>query len=124
MLSKKRFLHTYNIQIEDNGILDFVVNNHKLGVYSKDDFKNMYNIIKNKDWDKVKEVADRAMKSVEDYARAHPGELSSEQKLDMALQAIENALVAENIKFSAKMTKRTIAYIKDCVAWFNGMNGR
>ncbi len=82
------------------------------------------NIIKNKDWDKVKEVADRVMKSVEDYARAHPGELSSEQKLDMALQSIENALTAEGIKFSAKMTKRTIAYIKDCVAWFNGMNGR
>ena len=49
MLSKKRFLHTYNIPIEDNGLIDFVVNNHKLGVYSKDDFKNMYNIIKNKD---------------------------------------------------------------------------
>ena len=37
MLSKKRFLHTYNIPIEDNGLIDFVVNNHKLGVYSKDE---------------------------------------------------------------------------------------
>ena len=49
MLNKKRFLHTYNVSIEDNGLIDFVVNNHKLEVYSKDDFKNMYNVIKNKD---------------------------------------------------------------------------
>ena len=49
MLNKKRFLHTYNVPIEDNGLMDFIVNNYKLDVYSKDDFKDMYNIIKNKD---------------------------------------------------------------------------
>lgn len=80
------------------------------------------NTIKNKNWDKVKEIADRVMKSVEAYAKAHPGELSSEQKLDMALESIETALTAENIKFSAKLTKRTVAYIKECISWFNDMN--
>lgn len=49
MLTKKRFLHTYNIPIENDNLIDVVINNNNLEIYSKDDFKDIYNIIKNKD---------------------------------------------------------------------------
>lgn len=46
MSDKKRFLHTYFTLIENSHLIDTVINDYTLRVYSENDFENMYNIIK------------------------------------------------------------------------------
>ena len=79
------------------------------------------NTIKNKNWNQVQSLADAAMRNVEQYCREHPGELTSEQKLEMALESIREGLAAVGIKFDDKLCNRTIAYIKASITWFNEM---
>ena len=78
------------------------------------------NIIKNKNWSLVMSIADAAMKKVEDYSREHPG-MSSDEKLEMALQAIKAGLGVAGIKFDDALIKRIIEYIKQSISWFNEM---
>ena len=78
------------------------------------------NIIKNKNWTLVMSIADAAMRKVEDYSKEHPG-MSSDEKLEMALQAVKAGLGVANIKFDDKLVKRIIEYIKQSISWFNEM---
>lgn len=73
------------------------------------------NIIKNKNWNLITTIADAAMKTVEDYARTHPG-MTSDEKQEMALTAIKEALAAANIKVDTKALERIINYIKEAIA--------
>lgn len=79
------------------------------------------NTIKNKNWNQVQALADAAMRKVEQYSREHPGEMTGEQKLEMALECIREGLASIGIKFDDKLMNRTIAYIRDCISWFNEM---
>lgn len=65
-------------------------------------------------------IADAAMRKVEDYSKEHPG-MSSDEKLEMALQAVKAGLGVANIKFDDKLVKRIIDYIKESISWFNEM---
>jgi len=78
------------------------------------------NIIKNKNWNMVMDIADAAMRKVEEYSREHPG-MSSDEKLDMALEAIKAGLEVAGIKLDKALLERIIAYIKQSISWFNEM---
>ena len=78
------------------------------------------NIIKTKNWKLVQEIADKAMATVEAYSKAHPN-MSSDEKLEMALEAIKSGLEAVNIKITNALLEQIKAYIKQCISWFNEM---
>jgi len=78
------------------------------------------NIIKNKNWKLVMAIADEAMKAVEVYAKEHPG-MSSDDKLNMAIESIKSGLAVAGIKVDEVLLKRIIDYIKESINWFNGM---
>ena len=78
------------------------------------------NIIKNKDWATIMDIADASMRKVEDYSKKHP-DMSSEEKLDMALESIKAGLEVVGIKLDKDLINRIIAYIKESIYWFNGM---
>ena len=78
------------------------------------------NIVKNKDWATVMDIADAAMRKVEEYSKEHPG-MSSDEKLNMALEAIYVGLEVAGIKVDKALVERIIAYIKQSISWFNEM---
>lgn len=78
------------------------------------------NIIKTKNWKLVMAIADEAMKTVEEYSKLHPG-MSSDDKLNMAIEAVKSGLAVAGIKFDADMIKRIVEYIRESIGWFNEM---
>lgn len=81
------------------------------------------NIIKTKNWNLVMDIADAAMREVEEYSRTHPG-MSADDKLNMALKAVETGLSVAGIKCDTALLKRIIDYIKQSITWFNEMNDK
>ena len=79
------------------------------------------NIIANKNWELVQKIAQEAMTSVEEYSKAHP-EMTSKDKLDMALEAIKAGLCAAGIKFDDALIKQIIAYIEQLIKWSKTVN--
>lgn len=79
------------------------------------------NIIKNKNWELVKKIAMEAMTTVEEYAKEHP-EMTSEEKLDMALDAVKAGLIAAGISFDEALIKQIIAYINELCTWSKTVN--
>lgn len=78
------------------------------------------NIIKNKNWKLMMAIADEAMKTVEEYAKSHPG-MTSDEKLEMAIEAVKSGLAVAGIKIDADTIKRIVEYIKQSIGWFNDM---
>lgn len=78
------------------------------------------NIIKNKNWKLATAIADAAMRNVEEYSREHPS-MTSDEKLEMALSAIEAGLKAANIRVDRELLNRLADYIKQSIDWFNSM---
>jgi len=76
--------------------------------------------VKNKDWRQIMNVADAAMKEVEEYAKAHPN-MTSDEKLDMALNAVQKSLSSMNITFDDATKEKTKNYINQTIKWFNDM---
>lgn len=79
------------------------------------------NIIKNKNWDLVKQIANSAMSEVEVYAKNFPG-MTSQQKLDKALEIIENSLRAQGITFDSSTISKIISYIQEMCSWSKTVN--
>ncbi len=79
------------------------------------------NVIKNKDWSIIQNMAKEAMTSVESYAIAHPG-MKGDEKLEMALIAIKNSLNAANIKFDDNTITKIVAYINEMCSWSKTVN--
>ncbi len=78
------------------------------------------NIIKNKNWKLVMTIADEAMKTVEEYSKLHP-DMTSQQKLDMAIESVKSGLSVAGIAVDEKLVKRIIEYITESIGWFNKM---
>lgn len=78
------------------------------------------NIIKNKNWKLMMAIADEAMKTVEEYSKLHPG-MSSDDKLNMAIESVKSGLAIAGIKVDAAAIKRVVGYIKQSIDWFNNM---
>ena len=81
------------------------------------------NIIKNKNWKLIMAIADEAMKTVEIYYQDHPS-MTSEEKLDMAIESIKSGLSVAGIKIDADLLKRIVDYVKESIDWFNGMSNK
>lgn len=79
------------------------------------------NIIKNKDWEMIKKIAQEAMTSAEEYAKEHSG-MTGEDKLNMALEAVKKGLAAANISFDENSIKKIVEYINQMCAWTKTVN--
>lgn len=79
------------------------------------------NIIKNKNWELVKKITMEAMTSVEEYAKDHP-EMTSDEKLEMALGAVKAGLTAAGISFDEALIEQIIAYINELCSWSKTVN--
>lgn len=79
------------------------------------------NIIKNKNWTLVSKMALEAMSAVETYSAEHPN-MNSEEKLNMALEAVKKSCEVANIKVDAELVKRIISYISEMCSWAKTVN--
>lgn len=77
-------------------------------------------VIKNKEWTTITSVADTAMKTVEEYYKTHT-DMTSDAKLEMALETIQSSLKAMNIDFSDETKEKVKSYINSCINWSNSM---
>ena len=66
-------------------------------------------------------MAKQAMSSIEDFAKTHP-EMTSEDKLNLALDVIKNGLAAAKIKVDDALIKQIIEYIKQMCSWSKTVN--
>lgn len=83
-------------------------------------FKALKEIFKNKNWQALKDIAKTAMKEVEEHYRSHP-EMTSQQKLDMAVEIIIEGAKAIEIEVSEETIRDIIKYIEDTIKWANDM---
>ena len=61
------------------------------------------------------------MTTVEEYAMEHP-EMTSEDKLEMALQAVKAGLGAAGISVDEELIKKIIDYISEMCEWSKTVN--
>lgn len=72
-------------------------------------------LIKNKQWDAIKEIADSAMKQVEEYSKAHP-DMTGEDKLNMAVEIVANECSRlTGVKWDATLVENLKKYINACI---------
>lgn len=83
-------------------------------------FKALKEIVKNKNWSKIKDIAKAAMTTVEDYHKSHPG-MSSDDKLNMALDIIQAGCKEIGVEIDDATLENLVNYIKQTINWFNGM---
>lgn len=83
------------------------------------------NVIKNKDWDMIKKIAQEAMTAAEAYAKEHAEDgLTGEEKLNMALETVKKGLAAANISFDDEKIKKIVEYINEMCAWTKTVNSK
>ena len=73
------------------------------------------NIIQNKNWTLVMKMAMEAMTTVEAYALEHP-EMTSDDKLAMALEAVKTACAAAGIDVNVDLIMRIKSYIEEMLS--------
>lgn len=83
-------------------------------------FKALKEIVKNKNWSKIKDIAKAAMTTVEEYHKSHP-EMSSDDKLNMALDMIQAGCAEIGIEVDEVTLNNLVDYINQTIDWFNGM---
>lgn len=83
-------------------------------------FKALKEIVKNKNWSKIKDIAKAAMTTVEEYHKSHP-EMSSDDKLNMALDMIQAGCAEIGIEVDEATLNNLVDYINQTIDWFNGM---
>ena len=79
------------------------------------------NIIQNKNWTLVMKMAMEAMSTVEAYAVTHP-EMTSEDKLAMALEAVKTACAAAGVDVNVDLIMRIKSYIEEMLKWSKTVN--
>jgi uncharacterized OsmC-like protein len=79
------------------------------------------NIIKNKNWTLIVTMIKEAMTTVETYAKEHP-EMTSDDKLNMALESVKSACSAAGIKLDTELIKKIISYINEMCSWSKTVN--
>lgn len=77
--------------------------------------------VKDKNWKLITEIAKKVMADVEEFAKAHPN-MTSEDKLNMALEGVKTAMTAAGIKFNEKTVKKLIDYIAEMCKWSKKVN--
>ena len=84
-------------------------------------FALIKNIIKNKNWTLIMKIANSAMSAVESYSKEHPV-MTSEEKLEMALEAIKVSCQAAGIALDEANLQRIVDYITEMCAWAKTVN--
>ena len=84
-------------------------------------FALIKNIIKNKNWALIMKIANSAMSTVEAYSKEHPG-MTSEEKLEMALEAIKASCQTAGIALDETNLQRIVEYIAEMCAWAKTVN--
>ena len=84
-------------------------------------FALIKNIIKNKNWALIMKVANSAMSTVEAYSKEHPG-MTSEEKLEMALEVIKTSCQTAGIALDEANLQRIVEYIAEMCAWAKTVN--
>ena len=82
--------------------------------------KALKEIIKNKNWNEIKDIAKAAMTTVEEYHRSHP-EMTSDDKLNMALDIIQKGCAEIDVEVDEATLENLVNYIRKTINWFNGM---
>lgn len=78
-------------------------------------------IVKNKDWKLVEKIALDAMSKVEAYAKEHP-EMTSDDKLNMAIEAVKVALDGAGVEYDEKLIHDVVEFIKKMCGWSKTVN--
>ena len=84
-------------------------------------FALIKNIIKNKNWALIMKIANSAMSTVEAYSKKHSG-MTSEEKLEMALEAIKASCKTAGIALDEANLQRIVEYIAEMCAWAKTVN--
>ena len=84
-------------------------------------FALIKNIIKNKNWALIMKIANSAMSTVEAYSKEHTG-MTSEEKLEMALEAIKASCQTAGIALDEANLQRIVEYIAEMCAWAKTVN--
>ena len=66
-------------------------------------------------------IANSAMSAVEVYSKEHPG-MTSEEKLEMALEAIKASCKTAGIALDEANLQRIVEYIAEMCAWAKTVN--
>lgn len=82
--------------------------------------KTLKEIVKNKNWNEIKDIAKAAMTTVEEYHKSHP-EMTSDDKLNMALDIIQAGCKEIGVEVDDATLDNLVNYIKQTINWFNGM---
>lgn len=85
-------------------------------------FKALKEIATNKNWQAIKDIAKAAMQEVEEHSRKNPN-MTSQQKLDMAINIIKEGAAAINIEVDTKLISDLVEYIEKTIKWANNMKG-
>lgn len=78
-------------------------------------FKAGKKLIKEKNWKKIMEIADAAMKEAEKV-----GEKGT--KKEMVIAAVKKGCEEAGIELEEELLQDLYGYIEECIEWFNGMN--
>ncbi|MDY2737671.1 phage holin, LLH family [Intestinibacter sp.] len=84
-------------------------------------FALIKNIIKNKNWALIMKIANSAMSTVEAYSKEHPG-MTSEEKLEMALEVIKTSCQTAGIALDEANLQRIVEYIAEMCTWAKTVN--
>lgn len=85
--------------------------------------KKFKEIIKNKNWNAIEQMIQEAMTAVETYSKEHPG-MTSDDKLNMAIEAVKAACVSQGIDLDDKLIKDIISEIQKLCKWTKTVNAK
>ena len=83
-------------------------------------FKALSEIVKNKNWQALKDIAKAAMAEVEEHYRTHP-EMTGDDKLNMAIEIVVAGAKEINVEITEETIKNLVNYINETIKWANSM---
>lgn len=81
------------------------------------------NIIKNKNWKLVEQIAQKAMTEAENYAKDHPN-MTGDEKFEFAIKIIKAGLSEAGIDFDENLAKQVKSYIENLCSWSKTVNSK
>lgn len=78
--------------------------------------KSLKTIVKEKNWSKIKEIADSAMKAAEESNK------SGAEKKELVINTVKAGCKAAGIEIDDGLIESLSKYIDETIEWFNDMN--
>ena len=83
-------------------------------------FKTIKELVANKNWVKLTQIAMNAMQEVEIEYRKNPN-MSSKEKLDMAIEIIQSSAAQMGVEVTDEVVDNLVKYINNTIKWANDM---